>query len=129
MKPLQISVSFFSTIVITCYYTHNSYYHHLYTLMLLFGLLNHELDRNKDNSKNVIHIVDIFLANLAFISILYDTYTNPFMCFGLVNTFILYICEYMYPRYAELFHMMIHFYTVFFMNFYFILIQNNTISI
>ena len=122
MKPLQISVSFFSTIVATCYYTRNYYYHHLYLLMLVFGLLNHELDRYKDNSKNLIHIIDKFLAHLAFVSILYDSYTHPIMCIGLFNAFMFYILEYIFPRYSELFHMMIHFHTVFSMNFYFICI-------
>ena len=122
MKPLQISVSFFSTVVITTYYTQHSYYHHLYLLLVIFGILNHELDRSKDNSRNIIHVIDKFLAHLAFVSTLYDSYMEPFMCISLFNTFILYILERIYPQYAELFHMMIHCHTVFSMNFYFIYI-------
>ncbi len=90
--------------------------------MLLFGILNHDLDRNKDNSKNVIHIIDTFLAHLAFVSTLYDSYTHPIMCIGLFNIFMFYIFEYICPRYSELFNMMIHFHTVCSMNFYFICI-------
>jgi hypothetical protein len=122
MKPLQISVSFFSTIVVTTYYTQNSYYHHLYLLLVIFGILNHQLDRDKDNSRNIIHVIDTFLAHLAFVSTLYDSYTEPFMCISLLNTFMFYIFEYIYPRYAELFHMMIHYHTVLSMNIYFIYI-------
>ena len=122
MKPLQISVSFFSTIVVTTYYTQNSYYHHLYLLLVIFGILNHGQDRNKDDSRNIIHNIDKLLAYTATLSILYDSYTNPFMCIGIFNICMFYILEYIYPRYDELFHMIIHFHTVFSMNFYFIYI-------
>lgn len=122
MKPLQISVSFFSTIVVTTYYTRNDYYHHLYLLLVIFGILNHGLDRNKNNSRNIIHVIDTFLAHLAFVSTLYDSYNNLFMCISIFNAFMFYLLEYIYPRHAELFHMMIHFHTVFSMNFYFICI-------
>ena len=76
MKPLQISVSFFSTVVVTSYYTQNYFYSCLYTLMIIFGIMNHALDRKQDNGKNMIHIIDTFLAHTAFVCILYD-YSCP----------------------------------------------------
>lgn len=123
MKPLQLSVSFFSTIVVTCYYTQNYFYHHLYMLMTIFGILNHELDRNKDNSKNLTHIIDTFLAHLAFACTLCESYTNRFMAISLCNTLLFYMLEHMYPKYDIVFHMMIHVHTVFSMNIYFIYLQ------
>ena len=123
MKPLQISVSFFSTIVITCYYTRNDFYHHLYTLMIIFGILNHELDRKKDNSKNIIHIIDTFLAHFAFVYTLYDSYNHLFMNISVMNTFIFFILEYMYPNYDHILHIMIHLHTILSMNIYFLYLQ------
>jgi len=120
MKPLQISVSFFSTIVVTCYYTHNTFYHHLYMLMIIFGILNHELDRKKDNSKNIIHIIDTFLAHLAFVCTLYESHNYMFMNISLFNIFMFFVLEYMYPEYDQILHMMIHVHTVVSMNIYFI---------
>jgi hypothetical protein len=120
MKPLQVSVSFFSTIVVTCYYTHNPFYHHLYMLMIIFGIFNHELDRKKDNSKNIIHIIDTFLAHLAFVCILWDSYKYLFMNISLFNTFMFFALEYIYPEYDQILHMLIHMHTVFSMNIYFI---------
>lgn len=99
MKPLQISVSFFSTVVVTCYYTRNDYYHHLYLLLVIFGLLNHNLERKQDNSRNIVHIINIFLAHLAFISTLYDTYNNVFMAVSMFNTFTFFILEYIHSIY------------------------------
>jgi len=124
MKPLQISVSFFSTIVVTCYYTRNPFYHHLYMLMIIFGILNHELEREKDNSKNIIHIIDTFLAHLAFVCTLYDSYNYTFMNISLFNTFMFFVLEYMYPEYDQILHMMIHAHTVVSMNIYFIYLNN-----
>ena len=54
MKFLQMSVCMFATIVVTCFYTRNYFYHHLYLLMVIFGILNHGLERKNDNSKNKI---------------------------------------------------------------------------
>lgn len=124
MKPLQISVSFFSTVVVTCYYTRNDYYHHLYLLLVIFGLLNHNLERKQDNSRNIIHIIDTFLAHVAFVSCLYDSYGNLFMTVSMFNAFTFFILEYMYPKYDELLHMLIHIHTVFSMNIYFIFIKH-----
>lgn len=76
--------------------------------MIIFGILNHELDRNKDNSKNIIHIIDTFLAHLAFVCTLYDSYTYTFMNISLFNTFMFFVLEYMFPKYDHIFHMMIH---------------------
>lgn len=120
MKPLQISVSFFSTIVVTCYYTSNPFYHHLYMLMIIFGIMNHELDRKKDNSKNIIHVIDTFLAHLAFGCTLYDSYKYLFMNISLFNIFMFFVLEYMYPKYDHILHIMIHAHTVVSMNIYFI---------
>ena len=124
MKPLQISVSFFSTVVITSYYRQNYFYSCLYTLMTIFGIMNHNLERKNDNSKNIIHIVDTFLAHMAFVCILYDSYPNLFMMGGLFNTFVFFILEYIYPKYDHIFHAMIHAHTVFSMNTYFIFLQS-----
>jgi hypothetical protein len=123
MKPLQISVSFFSTIAVTCYYTRDTFYHHLYTLMTIFGILNHELDRKKDNSKNIIHIIDTFLAHLAFVCTLYESYKHLFMNISLFNTFTFFVLEYMFPKYDHIFHIMIHVHTVVSMNIYFIYLK------
>ena len=123
MKPLQVSVSFFSTVVITSFCTENYFYSCLYTLMIIFGIMNHALERKQDNGKNIIHIIDIFLAHTAFVCILYDSYPNWFMMGGLFNTFVFFMLEYIYPKYDHIFHMMIHAHTVFSMNTYFIYIQ------
>jgi len=104
MKPLQVSVSFFSTVVITSFCTENYFYSCLYTLMIIFGIMNHALERKQDNGKNIIHIVDTFLAHTAFVSILYDSYPNWFMMGGLFNTFVFFMLEYMYPKYDHIFH-------------------------
>ena len=127
MKPLQISVSFFSTIVVTCYYTRDTFYHHLYTLMIIFGILNHELDRKKDNSKNIIHIIDTFLAHLAFVCTLYDSCKHLFMNISLFNIFMFFVLEYMYPEYDQILHMMIHAHTVVSMNIYFIYLSKEAL--
>ena len=108
MKPLQISVSFFSTVVLTSYYTQNYFYSCLYTLMIIFGIMNHALERKQDNGKNIIHIIDTFLAHMAFFCILYDSYPNMFMMGGLFNTFVFFMLEYMYPKYDHIFHMTIY---------------------
>ena len=123
MKPLQISVSFFSTIVVTCLYTRNYFYHNMYMLMVIFGILNHALDRTKDNSRNIIHIVDTVLAHFCFIYTLYDSYRHTFMCVSLFNTFVFFVLEKTYPRYDQIFHMMIHIHTVVSMNIYFIYLR------
>ena len=91
--------------------------------MTIFGILNHELDRNKDNSKNLTHIIDTFLAHLAVACTLCESYTNRFMAVSLCNTLLFYILEHMYPKYEIVFHMMIHVHTVFSMNIYFIYLQ------
>jgi hypothetical protein len=123
MKPLQVSVSFFSTVVITSFCTENYFYSCLYTLMIIFGIMNHALERKQDNGKNIIHIIDTFLAHTAFVCILYDSYPNWFMMGGLFNTFVFFMLEYMYPKYDHIFHMMIHIHTIVSMNTYFIYIQ------
>jgi len=102
MKPLQVSVSFFSTVVITSFCTENYFYSCLYTLMIIFGIMNHALERNQDNGKNIIHIIDTFLAHTAFVCILYDSYPNWFMMGGLFNTFVFFMLEYMYPKYDHI---------------------------
>lgn len=91
--------------------------------MIIFGIMNHALERKRDNGKNIIHIIDTFLAHTAFVCILYDSYPNFFMMSGLFNAFVFFILEYMYPKYDHIFHMMIHAHTVFSMNTYFIYIQ------
>ena len=60
--------------------------------MIIFGIMNHALERKQDNRKNIIHIIDIFLAHTAFVCILYDSYPNMFMMGGLFNTFVFIIC-------------------------------------
>ena len=92
-------------------------------LMTIFGILNHELDREKDNSKNIIHIIDTFLAHLAFVCTLYDSYTYTFMNISLFNTFMFFVLEYMFPKHDHIFHMMIHAHTVISMNIYFIYLK------
>jgi len=72
--------------------------------MIIFGIMNHALERKQDNGKNIIHIVDTFLAHTAFVSILYDSYPNWFMMGGLFNTFVFFMLEYMYPKYDHIFH-------------------------
>ena len=53
--------------------------------MIIFGIMNHELERKNDNSKNIIHIIDTFLAHMAFVCILYDSYPNLFMMGGFAS--------------------------------------------
>ena len=91
--------------------------------MIIFGIMNHELDRKKDNSKNIIHIIDTFLAHLAFVCTLYDSYTHTFMNISLFNTFMFFVLEYMFPKHDHIFHMMIHAHTVISMNIYFIYLK------
>ena len=88
--------------------------------MIIFGILNHELDRKKYNSKNIIHIIDTFLEHLAFVCILWDSYNHLFMNISLFNTFMFFALEYIYPEYDQILHMLIHMHTVFSMNIYFI---------
>ena len=88
--------------------------------MIIFGIMNHELDRKKDNSKNIIHVIDTFLAHLAFGCTLYDSYKYLFMNISLFNIFMFFVLEYMYPKYDHILHIMIHAHTVVSMNIYFI---------
>ena len=91
MKFLQLSVtSMFSSIVITCYYTRNYFYHHLYLLLIILGILNHGLERKNDNSKNIIHIIDTTMACFAYVYSGYDSFHLFFMNVSLINIFILF---------------------------------------
>jgi len=127
MKFLQLSVtSMFSSIVITCYYTRNYFYHHLYVLLIILGILNHGLERQKDNSKNIIHIIDTTMACFAFCYSGYDSFHLLFMNISLINIFIFFILEYAYPKYDHILHFLIHLQTAISMNIYFIFFNNNS---
>ena len=127
MKFLQLSVtSMFSSIVITCYYTRNYFYHHLYLLLIILGILNHGLERKNDNSKNIIHIIDTTMACFAFFYSGYDSFHLLFMNISLINIFIFFILEYIYPKCDHILHFLIHLQTAISMNIYFIFFTNNS---
>ncbi len=127
MKFLQLSVtSMFSSIVITCYYTRNYFYHHLYLLLIILGILNHGLERKNDNSKNIIHIIDTTMACFAFFYSGYDSFHLFFMNVSLFNIFIFFILEYFYPKCDHILHFLIHLQTAISMNIYFIFFNNNS---
>ena len=115
----------FATIVINCYYTRNHFYHHLYLLILVFGILNHGLERKNDNSKNAIHIIDTALAHFCFLYSGYDTIHVGFMNVSLFNIFLLFLLEHKYPRYDHILHFFIHLQTTISMNIFFLLYRNN----
>jgi len=122
-----MSVSMFATIIINCYYTRNYFYHHLYVCMLIFGILNHELDRKSDNSKNIIHIIDTSLSHFCFFYSGYDSINVRFMNVSFFNIVLLFLLEYRYPKYDHILHFLIHLQTTISMNIYFILYRNNNV--
>ena len=124
MKFLQMSVCMFATIVVTCFYTRNYFYHHLYLLMVIFGILNHGLVRKNDNSKNIIHIIDTSLAHFAFFYCGYDSIHVRYMNISLFNIFVLFLIEYNFPKYDHILHFFIHLQTTISMNIYFIYDHN-----
>jgi hypothetical protein len=127
MKFLQISViTMFSPIMITCYYTRNYFYHHIYMLLIIFGILNHGLERKNNNGKNVIHIIDTTIACFAFFYSRYDSFHLFFMNVSFINIFIFFILEYIYPKYDHILHFLIHLQTAISMNIYFIFFNNKS---
>jgi hypothetical protein len=126
MKFLQISVCMFATIVVTCFYTRNYFYHHLYLLMVIFGILNHGLERKNDNSKNIIHIIDTSLAHFAFFYCGYESIHVRYMNISLFNIFVLFLLEYKFPKHDHILHFFIHLQTTISMNIYFIYDYNKT---
>ena len=90
VKLLQISCCLFSTVILSAYYTNNYVYHHLYLLLLIFGIFNHGLERKNDNSKNIIHNIDRTLSKITFFYTLYDTYN--YLLIRIILFYVFIIC-------------------------------------
>lgn len=61
MKLLQMC----SSILVTSYNVQHNVYHNMYLLLLIFGILNHGLERSDNNiNKNMIHIIGTFHVSI-----------------------------------------------------------------
>ncbi len=118
IKLLQISSCLFSTVVLSAYYTNNYIYHHLYLLLLIFGILNHGLERKNDNSRNIIHNIDRVIAKFTFFYTFYDTYNLILIRIILIYNLIIYFLEYRYSKYDLHLHFIIHLHIILCMNIY-----------
>ena len=124
VKLLQISCCLFSTVILSAYYTNNYVYHHLYLLLLIFGIFNHGLDRKNDNSKNIIHNIDRTLAKITFFYTLYDTYNYLLIRIILLYVLIIYFLEYRYSKYDLHLHFIIHLHVILCMNIFLLFYSN-----
>ena len=118
IKLLQISSCLFSTVVLSAYYTNNYIYHHLYLLLLIFGILNHGLERKNDNSRNIIHNIDRVIAKFTFLYTFYETYNLILIKIILIYNLIIYFLEYRYSKYDLHLHFIIHLHIILCMNTY-----------
>jgi len=118
VKLLQISSCLFSTVVLSAYYADNYIYHHLYLLLLILGIFNHGLERKNDNSKNIIHNIDRFVAKVTFFYTMYDTYYYLLFRIMLLYVSVIYLLEYKYSRYDLYLHFIIHLHIILCMNIY-----------
>ena len=118
VKLLQISCCLFSTVILSAYYTNNYIYHHLYLLLLIFGIFNHGLERKNDNSKNIIHNIDRTLAKITYFYTFYDSYNYLLIRIILLYVFIIYYLEYRYANYDLYLHFIIHLHIILCMNTY-----------
>jgi hypothetical protein len=118
IKLLQISSCLFSTVVLSAYYTNNYIYHHLYLLLLIFGILNHGLERKNDNSRNIIHNIDRVIAKITFLYTFYETYNLILIKIILIYNLIIYFLEYRYSKYDLYLHFIIHLHIILCMNTY-----------
>lgn len=118
IKLLQISSCLFSTVVLSAYYTNNYIYHHLYLLLLIFGILNHGLERKNDNSRNIIHNIDRVIAKFTFLYTFYETYNLILIKIILIYNLIIYFLEYRYSKYDLHLHFIIHLHIILCMNIY-----------
>jgi hypothetical protein len=118
VKLLQISCCLFSTVILSAYYTNNYIYHHLYLLLLIFGIFNHGLERKNDNSKNIIHNIDRTLAKITYFYTFYDSYNYLLIRIILLYVFIIYYLEYRYANYDLYLHFIIHLHIILCMNIY-----------
>lgn len=120
MKLLQMSVATMcASILVTSYNVQHNVYHNMYLLLLIFGILNHGLERSNNNiNKNIIHIIDIILAHFTFLYTVYESFQYTFMNISLFNIFVLFVLEHKYPKYDIVLHLFIHLHTAISMNIY-----------
>ena len=112
MKLLQLSSCLFSTVSLHAYYIRIDFYHHIFLLITMLSILNHEENRNY-----YIHLLDFIIAHYAYIQInISDSVTviskNPIMIFSPIITMFLFYLESFYPFYANEIHFILHLYMV-----------------
>jgi len=123
MKLLQFSSCLFSTISIHAYYKQNHFYHHLFLLITMLSILNHQ------EESITIKTIDIFIAHYTYFQInISDTpiviRKKPLMIIPTVFIPFFYWCEFIYPFYAIEIHFILHIAMIITLHSYLYLIEN-----
>ena len=108
MRLLQLSSCLFISTVFHAYYLNDYIYHHLSLLITVLSLLTHEKNPNK-----IIKIADKIVAQLTYIYInIYDTpiiiHNNKIIIIAPLSILVIYIYEFIYPKYSTYLHMLLH---------------------
>jgi len=108
MKLLQLSSSLFISVVFHAYYLNDYIYHHLSLLITVFSLLTHQEKPNQ-----IVRFIDKVIAQLTYIYInIYDTpiiiYNNKIIIIAPLSILIIYIYEFIYPKYSKYLHIILH---------------------
>jgi hypothetical protein len=108
MKLLQLSSSLFITVIFHAYYLNDYIYHHLSLLITFLSLLTHQEKPNK-----IIRFIDKVVAQSTYMYInIYDTpvviHTNKIIIIAPISILVIYIYEFLYPKYSKWLHMMLH---------------------
>ena len=108
MRLLQVSSSLFITVIFHAYYVNDYIYHHLSLLITFLSLLTHQEKPNK-----IIRFIDKVVAQSTYMYInIYDTpvviHTNKIIIIAPISILVIYIYEFIYPKYSKWLHMMLH---------------------
>lgn len=112
MKILQLSSSLFISVVFHAYYLNDYVYHHLSLLITVLSLLTHQEKPNE-----IIRFIDKVVAQSTYMYInIYDTpvifHNNKIIVIAPLSILIIYIYEFIYPKYSKGLHMMLHFISI-----------------
>jgi len=108
MKYLQLSSSLFTSVVFHAYYLNDYVYHHLSLLITVLSLLTHQEKPNE-----IIRFIDKVVAQSTYMYInIYDTpvifHNNKIIVIAPLSILVIYIYEFIYPKYSTLLHMTLH---------------------
>jgi len=123
MKLLQLSSCLFSTLSIHAYYARNPFYHHIFLIITMLSILNHQ------EYNSIIKMIDIFVAHYAYFQINISDAPlvirkKPLMVMPSIIIPLLYWCEFVYPFYEIEIHFILHFLMVATLHSYLYLIEN-----